>query len=135
MASSTGTSLPPRDRQIVILRTLELCGDTYEKAHHLAISHSVGLTEPGAAILAGNPRRTRRQDAVLLRAAEELHHGQCIAEPTWSAMADRYSLEQQMEVVYLAGCFQSVAMLTKTFGIELEPDLERFAALRDEGQP
>ena len=39
-----------------------------------------------------------------------------------------------MEVVYLAGCFQTVAMLTKTFGIELEPDLERFAALRDEGR-
>ena len=130
-----GSSLPPRARQIVILRTLELCGDTYEKAHHLAISHSVGLTEPETeAMLAGDARGLDDQDAVLLRAAEELHRDQCIAEPTWSAMADRYSLEQQMEVVYLAGCFQTVAMLTKTFGIELEPDLERFAALRDEGR-
>lgn len=112
--------------QIVILRTLELCGDTYEKAHHLAISHSVGLTEPETeAILAGDARGLDDQDAVLLRAAEELHRDPCIAEPTWSAMADRYSLEQQMDAVYLAGCFQTVAMLTKTFGIELEPDLER----------
>jgi 4-carboxymuconolactone decarboxylase len=130
-----GSSLPPRERQIVILRTLELCGDTYEKAHHLAISHSLGLTErETGAILAGDARELDHHAAVLLRAAEELHRDQCIAEQTWAAMGDRYSTEQQMEVVYLAGCFQTVAMLTKTFGMELEADLERFAALRDEGR-
>ena len=35
-----------------------------------------------------------------------------------------------MEIVFLAGCYQVMAMLTKTFGIQLEPDLESFNALR-----
>lgn len=102
-----GSRLPPRDRQIVILLHARAVRRYLEKAHHLVISHSMGLTESETeAILAGDARGLDDRDAVLFRAAEELHRDQCIAETPWSAMGDRYSIEQQMEVVYLAGCFQ-----------------------------
>jgi alkylhydroperoxidase/carboxymuconolactone decarboxylase family protein YurZ len=39
------TNLPPRDRQIVCLRMLELCNEVYEKTHHITISRKVGLTD------------------------------------------------------------------------------------------
>ena len=39
---------------------------------------------------------------------------------TWAALAERYSVEQLMEVVFVAGCYQTMAMLTKTFGMPLE---------------
>lgn len=42
------------------------------------------------------------------------------------------TLEQQMKFVYLAGCFQTVVLLTKTFGTELEADPEQFEELRDQ---
>ncbi len=35
-----------------------------------------------------------------------------------------------MEIVFLGGCYQTMAMLTKSFGMQLEPDLESFNALR-----
>lgn len=36
--------------------------------------------------------------------------------------AKRYSREQQMEVVFLVGCYNVMAMLTNSFGIEIEHD-------------
>jgi 4-carboxymuconolactone decarboxylase len=127
------TELPVRDRQIVILRMLTLCGDTYETAHHLVISREVGLSEPEIdAALAGAGPRLSGSEHALLRATEELHRDQCIGDETWAALGAAYTLEQRMELVFLAGCFQTVAMLTKTFGIELEPDLERFTRLREQ---
>ncbi len=69
----TRTELPVRDRQIVILRMLAVCGDTYETAHHLVISREVGpdgtpaagatlaTVAPGSAILGvtGGPVATK----------------------------------------------------------------------------
>jgi 4-carboxymuconolactone decarboxylase len=125
------TNLPPRDRQIVCLRMLELCNDVYEKTHHITISLKAGLTdEEISAILKGQGPSLSSFDATVLNATEELYRDQCISDATWSALAERYSQQQLMEIVFLGGCYQTMAMLTKSFGIELEPDLESFNALR-----
>lgn len=131
----TKTALPVRDRQIICLRILELCGDIYELTHHITISQNAGLTVPEiTAVRAGEGDCLSPFDLTLMRAAEELWHDQFIADPTWAALAERYSEVQLMEVVFLAGCYQTMAMLTKTFGIELEQpngDFERINTLRN----
>lgn len=125
------TSLPPRDRQIVCLYMLELCNEVYEKTHHITISLKVGLTdEEIAAILAGHGDCLTDFDRTVLKATEELYRDQCISDATWDRLAERYSQGQLMEIVFLAGCYQTMAMLTKSFGMQLEPDLESFNALR-----
>lgn len=128
------TGLPPRDRQIVVLRMLALADETYEKAHHIEISRKTGLTDAEiAAVLVGEGGSLSPFDRVLMNAAAELHREQRVADDTWAALAERYSQEQRMELVYLAGCYQTMAMLTKSFGIPLESDaqLAAFNALRD----
>jgi len=125
------TNLPPRDRQIVCLRMLQLCNDVYEKTHHITISRKVGLTdEQISAILQGQRASLSGFDCTVLKATDELFRDQCISDATWNSLAQRYSQPQLMEIVFLAGCYQTMAMLTKSFGIELEPDLESFNALR-----
>jgi len=117
----TKTCLPPRDRQIICLRMLELCGDDYELTHHLTISRNAGLTE--AEIIAfrtGEGDCLTDFDRLVLEATAQLQRDQFINDTTWAALATRYSQEQLMEVVFLAGCYLTMAMLTKTFGIELE---------------
>lgn len=127
----TRTSLPPRDRQIVCLRMLELCGDVYEQTHHIVISRKAGLSEEEiAAMRAGRGDCLTDDDRIILRATEELHREQRLSDATWARLAERYTEEQRMELVFLAGCYQVMAMLTKSFGIELEPELESFNALR-----
>jgi alkylhydroperoxidase family enzyme len=117
----TRTNLPPRDRQIICLRMLTLCGDTYELTHHLTISRNAGLTEDEiTAFRTGEDATLTDFDRTLLKTTEELQRNQYISEATWAALATRYSQEQLMEVVFLAGCYLTMAMLTKSFGIALE---------------
>lgn len=128
----TKTSLPPRDRQIVCLHMLELCNDVYEKTHHVTISRKAGLSdEEISAFIAGKGTCLTDFDRTVLKATEELYRDQCISDATWSGLAERYSEQQLMEIVFLAGCYQTMAMLTKSFGMQLESDLESFNAVRN----
>lgn len=120
-ATIARTSLPPRDRQVIVLRSLAICNDSYEMAHHVTISRNAGITdEEIAAFRSGDGECLTGFDRVLIKAAEELEADQMIADDTWSALAERYSVEQLMDVVFVAGCYQTMAMLTKTFGMQLE---------------
>jgi alkylhydroperoxidase family enzyme len=125
------TRLPPRDRQIVVLRTLALADETYELHHHKVISRGAGMSEAEIeAAVSGDG--LSGFDRTLADAAEELLRDYKIADATWAALAERYSEEQLMEVVFLAGCYATMAMLTKSFGMPLEDDEEsaRINALR-----
>src|SRR5580704_14033499 len=42
------TTLPPRDREILTLRTLALTGETYEADAHVRMAREVGLSEAEA---------------------------------------------------------------------------------------
>jgi alkylhydroperoxidase family enzyme len=131
----TKTNLPPRDRQIICLRMLELCGDVYELTHHITISRNAGLREEEIiAFREGTGTCLTEFDRTLLKATEELQRDQFISDATWGPLALRYAPEQLMEVVFLAGCYLTMAMLTKSFGIELEPasgEFERINTLRN----
>jgi len=130
----TRTNLPPRDRQIICMHMLELCGDVYELTHHLTISRNAGLTEEEiAAFREGAGACLTDFDRTLIKATAELQRDQCISDATWAALAAYYSQEQLMEVVFLAGCYLTMAMLTKSFGIQLESapgEFERIYTLR-----
>ena len=115
------TSLPPRDRQAIVLRTLATSNDTYELAHHIRISQGAGLNaDEIAAFQSGTGACLTDFDRLLISAADELKADQVISDTTWTALAECYSVEQLMEVVFIAGCYLTMAMLTKTFGMELE---------------
>lgn len=115
------TSLPPRDRQVIVLRTLATCHDTYELAHHVEISRGAGIGEAEiAAFQSGDGDCLTDFDRTLIAATDELNRDQRIGDETWARLAERYSVEQLMEVVFAAGLYVTMAMLTKTFGMPLE---------------
>lgn len=126
------TRLPPRDRQIVVLRTLAAAKDTYELHHHKVISVKTGMSDAEIEAAASGVGLAGF-DRTLADAAEELLRDQVIGDATWAALAERYSEEQLMEVVFLSGCYVTMAMLTKTFEMPLEDEAEnaRINALRE----
>jgi alkylhydroperoxidase family enzyme len=126
-----GTKLPPRERQIVVLRTLALAEETYELHHHKVISRNLGMSEEEITAVARG-EGLADFDRLLADAAEQLLRQQTIDDLTWAALAERYDEEQLMDLVFLAGCYATMAMLTKSFGIPLESDEEsaRINALR-----
>ncbi|MCB2061399.1 MAG: carboxymuconolactone decarboxylase family protein [Novosphingobium sp.] len=128
-----GSILPPRDREVLVLRTLGLSDETYETHHHEMIASNAGMNEADIKAAVNGSDALPPWDQTLMRAAEELVRDQLVSDATWQALAERYSEKQLMEVVFLVGCYNTMAMLTKSFGMPLEgaaDDFDRIEKLR-----
>jgi 4-carboxymuconolactone decarboxylase len=128
-----GSNLPPRDREILCLRTLALGGDVYEAHHHVTIARKAGMTETEIEAARAGGTDLGQFDQCLMRAAEELVRQQCVSDQTWACLAERYSREQLMETVFVVGCYTIMATITRSFGMEVEQDPateQRLAKLR-----
>jgi hypothetical protein len=128
------SDLPPRDREVLVLRTLQLCNENYELTHNVVLARNLGMTdaEINAARMAdGGVLSTF--EGTLVRAAEELLGDQRIGDRTWDELSERYSRIQLMEVVGLVGGYVMMAMMTKSFDIEVEDDetFNNFMVKRD----
>lgn len=119
-----GSTLPPRDREVLVVRVLALGNDVYEAHHHVQIAHKAGMSDADIAAVRAGDASLSPWDQTLVRAADELVASQQVSDASWAAMGERYSPAQQMEVVFLVGCYTVMAMLTNSFGIEIEDDPE-----------
>lgn len=120
----TRTTLPPRDREILVLRSLALAGDHYETRHHVDIAHKAGLTDTDIKAVQTNGEGLSDFERLLMYAVDELMREQKISDQTWHGLAQRYDEIQLMEVVFLVGCYTAMGMITNTFGIPLETEAE-----------
>ena len=120
---SKRNSLPPREREIVILRIGYLCRSGYEFTQHRRIALDEGLSaDEIVAIKQGAKAATwSAADQALIRAADELHADQFISEPTWRALGEHFDQKQCMDVVFTAGQYTQVSMFLNSFGVQLEP--------------
>jgi 4-carboxymuconolactone decarboxylase len=118
-----GSLLPERDRELLILRTASNCDADYEWAHHVVIGEQAGLTDTEIEQIRTGPTdpRWNSQDAVLLTAADELHHDSRISDPTWTALAARYNEKQLIELPILIGQYHMAAFAMISFGVKTEP--------------
>jgi 4-carboxymuconolactone decarboxylase len=121
-------SLSPRDREMLILRIGWLCSAPYEWTQHVQIGLRSGLSETEINRIADGPDASgwTEHDAALIRAADELHRDACIADSTWATLANCYSTEQLIDVVFTVGQYNLVSMALNTFGVALDPELPRF---------
>lgn len=128
----TGSKLPPRDREVLILRTLSASNEIYEYNHHVTIARKAGLSDAEIEAVSVGAAELPPLDGALVRAADELMREQRIADRTWRELAERYSSMQLMDVVAVVGVYVLMAMLTKSFGIQLESDetFNAFGGLR-----
>ena len=119
---SRRNSLPPREREIVILRTGFLCRSGYEFAQHRRIGLDQGLSESEIeAIKVGADAAVWREaDAALIRACDELHGNQFISDSVWRALSLHFDEKQRMDVVFTVAQYTQVSMILNTFGVQLE---------------
>jgi alkylhydroperoxidase family enzyme len=120
---SRRNDLPARQREIVILRIGFLCKSGYEWTQHVEIARRSELTDEEIARVKGGAEAKgwSEADALLLKAADELHHGQFISDATWNKLRSHFSEKQCMDVVFTAGQYTQVSMMLNTFGVQLDP--------------
>ena len=119
-------TIPLRDKELLILQTAWLSRGDYVWGRHNIIGQSAGLTDEEIQRITGGPDAPGWSDfdAVLLRAADELHTSRFISEATWDALAERYTQDQLVEVVLIVGNYTQLTMFQNTLGVQLPPDIE-----------
>jgi len=123
------STLPPREREMAILRMGWLCRAEYEWGHHVAIGTDAGLSAGDIERIAEGPNALGMDpfESVLLRAVDELHAQSFITDGTWRALADRYSTQQMMDLLFTAGQYKMVSMVLNSLGVQLEEGFEGFS--------
>ena len=121
-------TLPPRDREILILRIGWLCQSEYEWAQHARLGMQEGLTEEEIVRITEGPDAEgwSDNDALLLRAVDELHKDAFITDATWNALAENYTEKQMMDLVFTVGEYNLVSMALNSFGVQLDEGLTGF---------
>ena len=122
------STLPARDRELLILRTAWLCQAEYEWAQHRLIARKAGMTDEEIDRCREDPDTSgwTPTEASLLRAADDLHTEQRIKDANWATLTETYTEQQMMDIVYAVGQYTLVAMAMKSFGTPLDEGLEGF---------
>lgn len=122
------STLPPRDRELLILRIGWLCKAEYEWAHHVPLGRAAGLTDEEILRITQEPEAAGwgAFDAALLRAVDELHRDAFITDATWKTLAGKYDEKQMMDLVFTVGQYNLVSMALNSFGVQIEPGFEGF---------
>jgi 4-carboxymuconolactone decarboxylase len=103
--------LPPRERELVILRTAFHSGSEYEWGQHVLIARRVGVTEEeiNALTLAVTAYEWSRPDAAILRFTDELLETVDVSDEVWSETAQYFSTAQLIELTMLGGLYRMIA--------------------------
>ena len=122
------STIPARDREILILRTGWLCRAEYEWGQHVLIGKALGLTDEEITRITAGPSAEGWEpfDAALLRAADELFADQRVSDATWKALSERYETQQMMDAIFTVGQYTLVSMALNSFGVQLDPGVPGF---------
>ena len=116
---SRESSLSPRHRELLILRTAWLCGSQYVWSSHAALAKDVGLT-------AGEIRRIAQGadvrgwdpfEATLLRMADQLYRNSAVTDATWTALAATYDMYHLMDAVMTVTDFTTLSIMYNSMGV------------------
>jgi 4-carboxymuconolactone decarboxylase len=126
------STISPRERELLILRTGWNCAAEYEWGQHVVIGKQVGITDDEIGRIASGPDAPGWDpfDAALLRAADELHRDSRIGDATWSALSTRYDTQQLIDVVFTVGQYTLVSMALNTLGVQLDEGIVGFPPQR-----
>jgi 4-carboxymuconolactone decarboxylase len=116
------STLPPRERELIILRTGWLCKSEYEWSQHAVIGKASGLTdEEIARVMAGTEAQGwSDNDIALLKATDELLLDSFISDKTWAVLSATYDTRQLIDIIFTVGQYKLVSMALNTLGVQLE---------------
>lgn len=69
-------------------------------------------------------------ESVLVRLCDELHDTSTISDALWGDLAQHFSEEVILELIYTVGMYHAVSFLTNGLKLENEAFGERFEAVR-----
>ncbi len=119
------TSLPARERELVICRVGYCCRAGYEWAQHSRLGKREGLTDDELERIKRGPDAEgwSEPDRYLLEAVDELLTDCFISDDTWQALFIVFSQQKCMDLTFIVGHYTQVCMILNTFGVQLDANL------------
>jgi 4-carboxymuconolactone decarboxylase len=122
--------IDPRERELVIHRTCARAGAEYEwGVHVLAFGKPLGLSDEQIAATVRGDRDDpvwSAQDAELIELADELYDTANVSDGLWARLAVRFSDEQLIELLVIAGWYRLIAYVINAAGVQRESWAARF---------
>jgi AhpD family alkylhydroperoxidase len=118
-----GGALPRPETELVILRVAHNTGCDYERRHHEAIARVAGLSQAEVDRTRDGPEAggwSGRQ-ALLLRAADELHSERTISDGLWSELRPAFGDVELIELFMLVGHYEMLAMTLNALHVAPDP--------------
>jgi AhpD family alkylhydroperoxidase len=113
------STLPPRVRELAILRIAQRHECLYEWTHHVRMAAKAGLsqTEIDAA---GRGEAEGALEQAVLGAVDELDDDSTLSDATWAALGEHLDEHQRMDLVFTIGGYRMTAAAFNTFGVQPE---------------
>ncbi len=120
--------LPPREREIVILRIGWNAQAKYEFGQHTIIGRQAGLTDTEITALTRAPddHDWSTDDAALIAMSDELAADDCVTEATWEQLAERWSEAELVELLVVGGFYRLVSGFLNSAGVQLDTGVPGF---------
>jgi alkylhydroperoxidase family enzyme len=122
-------SLPPRQRELLLMRIGVLCRSEYEYAAHHRVGVRAGLTDADVAHIIAGPGSGGGEplDDTLLHAADELFENDVISNGTWDALAKGgLDMKQLFDVIITVDGYRWNSMLISSAGVQLDENMADF---------
>lgn len=123
------STLPTRDRELVIMRTAWLNDANYEWGHHRMMSSTAGVTDEDLrrVTVGANAQGWNDFERLLMTAVDELKFSANLTDETYEAITRTYNEQQIMDLVHTWGAYNLVSTLLNVTGVELEEDVPGLA--------
>lgn len=128
-------TLPLRDREVVIDRVCARCGCEYEWGVHVAAFAAPAGLDGAATRAIADPQADdavlTERDRLLVQLVDELHETAHVSDALWAGLAERWTPEQLLELLLLAGWYHAISYLCNATRLPLEPWAARWSAPGD----
>ena len=115
------SAIPPRERELAVLRNAWLCGAPYEWGEHVDIGKRLGLTSEEIERVTQGSKAPgwSDHDRAVLKGVEEFHADHTLSESTWAELAKTWNDKQLMEFPVLVGIYIATALQQNALRVRL----------------
>ncbi len=116
------STLPARDRELLILRVAWLTQSEYEWGQHIVMCLDYGCDRADIARIKQGPGGDGWSDHErhLLTAVAELLNDTFLSDETWAGLSETYSEQQVLDAIFTVGNYKMLAMALNSLGVQLE---------------
>jgi len=116
------STLSPRQREMVTLRTAWLYDSEYEWLQHAAGAKRIGMTadEIEAIKTGADAPSWPKEEQYLLRAVDQLRNTTTIDDETWTGLSAFLDRRQLLDLLFIVGSYVMLAMALNALRVQLD---------------